>query len=604
MRIGFLQSRDPKPFIFLLALLLRGIHFTQSLDNPLLTMPVLDEAYYIDLGRAVSEGLLIGEKRAFFMDPLYGYLLGLFFLVFGVDLLPVRIFQILLDSFSAVLVYRLGAAVWNQRAGLVAGLLYALYGVAFFYSLLILKTTLSIFLILLFTLALTQVGRSGGWARWVLLGLLGGALVHLHASFLLLIPLAVLFYGLVERPCMISWFRNGALFAAAAVVILSAGLLRNHWATGEWIWLNTQSGRLLYSSNNPENLTGRYNVPSFSRPHPEDSETDFHREAERRLGRRLTAGEVSGYWTENTLEFLKGDKGSALLLLKNKFKATLADYEIPNNHSFDLAARFSGVARWPLPNFALALALGVPGIILGLWSCRRVAWLLVPVLTVLTTIGLFYSSSRFRMPMVPFLIVGAGICVERMLDWLGKRVWLKPAATCAVVLCLFVLSTGLSEPGGGSGTEEFFLSKAYWAQKRYREAEAQGREGMRRFPLDARFPLLLGMVALSEDRYEEAIRHNQKALDLDPGNADALHNLGLVYLLSGRAGEAVESVNKALAHSRNPRFLFTLGNAQEAKGDREGAIHAYRAYLESSKPNDPYRGTARDRLRALSQGQG
>jgi tetratricopeptide (TPR) repeat protein len=202
--------------------------------------------------------------------------------------------------------------------------------------------------------------------------------------------------------------------------------------------------------------------------------------------------------------------------------------------------------------------------------------------------------------------VGAGICVERVLAWLGRRVWLKSAATGAVIVCLFVLSTGLSDVrgSGGSGTEEFFLAKAYWAQERYREAEAEALEGMRQFPGQARFPALLGMVALSEGRYEEAIRYNRKALELDPGHADAFHNLALVYLLSGRAGEAVESVNKALALSRNPRFLFTLGTALEAKGDRGGALRAFREFLEGAKPTDPYRGRAQDRLRALSQGQG
>ncbi|MEW6668818.1 MAG: tetratricopeptide repeat protein [Thermodesulfobacteriota bacterium] len=594
---------SPTALIFLLALLLRGIYFAQSLDNPLLYMPVLDEVYYIDLGRAISEGLLIGEKRAFFMDPLYGYLLGLFFFLFGEDLLPVRIFQVLLDSFSAVLVYRLGSAVWNHRAGLAAGLFYAVYKVAFFNSLLVLKTTLGIHLLLLFVLCLASVARAGGWVRWSLLGLFGGAIVYLQASFLLLIPLAALFYGIVERPGTILWLRNCLVFAAGAVLILSAGALRNHRVTGEWIWLNTQSGRLFYISNNPGNLTGRYNVPSFSRPHPEDSETDFHREAERRSGRRLTPSDVSDYWMNRSLEFLRGDPAAALLLLKNKVRETLADYEIPNNHSFELAGRFSSVARWPLPTFALALAVGIPGIAIGLRSRRQVGWALIPILTVLFTIILFYSSSRFRMPAVPFLIIGAGIGVERLLDWVRRREWLKIAAGTAVGLGLFTVSMGLSDPRG-SGTEEFFLAKAYWSQKNYGEAENQALEGVRRFPSQARFPALLGMTALSEGRYEDAIRHNLRAVELDPVYADAHHNLGLAYLMSGRPGEAVESVNRALALSRNPRFLFTLGNALEAKGEREEAVRSYKGYLEGSKPNDPYRGTARDRLRALDRGRG
>ncbi|MFH0844986.1 MAG: hypothetical protein V1930_05875, partial [Pseudomonadota bacterium] len=63
--------------IFFLALTLRVLHFVLSSENPLLYQPVLDEAYYIDLGRSIAAGFWMGEERPFFMDPLYGYLLGM-----------------------------------------------------------------------------------------------------------------------------------------------------------------------------------------------------------------------------------------------------------------------------------------------------------------------------------------------------------------------------------------------------------------------------------------------------------------------------------------------------------------------------------------------
>jgi len=70
--------------------------------------------------------------------------------------------------------------------------------------------------------------------------------------------------------------------------------------------------------------------------------------------------------------------------------------------------------------------------------------------------------------------------------------------------------------------------------------------------------LLLGMIAASENEPEKAIEHNLKALELDPRNAHAWHNMGLTYLGTGRPKEAVHCFEKALSleeRSDTRRFL-------------------------------------------------
>jgi tetratricopeptide (TPR) repeat protein len=58
---------------------------------------------------------------------------------------------------------------------------------------------------------------------------------------------------------------------------------------------------------------------------------------------------------------------------------------------------------------------------------------------------------------------------------------------------------------------------------------------------------MLGMVTAAEDLPEKAIGHNLKALQLDPGNVDAWHNMGLTHLETGRPKEAVRCFEKALS---------------------------------------------------------
>jgi tetratricopeptide (TPR) repeat protein len=55
------------------------------------------------------------------------------------------------------------------------------------------------------------------------------------------------------------------------------------------------------------------------------------------------------------------------------------------------------------------------------------------------------------------------------------------------------------------------------------------------------------MVAAAKDLPERAIQYNLKALELDPRNVDAWHNMGLTYLETGRSEEAIRCFEKVLS---------------------------------------------------------
>jgi 4-amino-4-deoxy-L-arabinose transferase-like glycosyltransferase len=584
--------------VFFGALALRLIHFSLSADNPLLYMPVLDETYYIDLGKTISEGHWLGEKRAFFMDPLYGYLLGTIFYLFGDNLTTIRLLQIVLDSLNVVLIYFIGATLWNRPAGMIAAVCYAVYNVAFFYTLLILKTTLTVTMSLFFILALLWVAETKQGVYWYLMGILSAVITYLRANLILMVPFSVLFHYLYNRPGWRKSLISSALLLAGLATLLLVGTVRNYVVSGEIIFLNTQSGRLLYSSNNPENLTGRYNVPAFSHPNPEDSERDFHREAERRLGRALSTGDVSGYWLGETFRFLIEKPGAIPSLLYNKLKGTIGNYEVPNNHSFYLASRFSPLIRWPFPTFAFAFAFGVPGLVIGVARNRKVSVLLVPIVTVCLTIVIFYTSSRFRMPVVPFLILGTGICLSMLAEWIKSREAIKIVVLCCVVISLGALSFMASSPKS-TGTEEFFLAKAYWRQKKLEPARSIALQGADMFPSQARFQVMLGMISLSANMPEDAIRHNLAAMRIDSHNVDAHHNMGLLYLTIGEPEKAIHYIMKAMSIESRPSFFFSLAKAYDLSNDTYLAVRFYKRYLKESKTTAPMREQATHRLERL-----
>lgn len=594
-----LDRRSFLLYIWLLSLILRISHLLLSAKNPLLYMPVLDEKYYVGLGKIISGGQLIGENRVFFMDPLYGYFLGAVFFFCGDNLTAVRLLQMVIDASNVIPIYLIGSRLWNREAGYVAALYYAVYPVAFFYSLLMLKTTLCISMLLFFMLFViyTLERKSGPW--WYGLGFFAALITYLRGNMLLLVPLIILFMPIYQRVEWRDFAKKSMLLILGFISLLTAGVYRNYYASGELAILNSQTGRLLYSCNNPENLTGRYNVPDFARPDPVASEIDFQNEAERRKGVLLDSGAVSRYWTMETFRFFLDNPETLPRLLYNKMRGTVGYCEIANNHSFYTASLFSPLLKWPPAPFAFAFAFGLPGLILGIRKDRRVAILLAPLLAIFVTILIFYTSSRFRMPAVPFLLMGAGIAFSSLHEWIRRRKTAKVLTLTLVIgICgLFSMSVACPKP---AGTEEFLMAKAYWRQKDYENAECFALKGRNEFPAQSRFHVLLGMIAFSENQPNKAIEYNGEAILLDRKNVDALHNMGLIYLGTERPEQAILWFKKALVLEKRPDIFFHLGMAWEENGDMEMAAGNYRKYLEISTSAAPFRDLAKRKLSLLS----
>ena len=469
---------------------------------------------------------------------------------------------------------------------------------AFFYSLLILKTTICISILLFFTLFLIYALEKKGGLCWYVLGLLAALITYLRGNMIILVPLVILFIPIYQRIGWGGFAKKSLLLVLGFISLLSVGVFRNFWVSREFAVINSQAGRLFYSCNNPENLTGRYNVPAFARPSPVDSEMDFHKEAERRKGAPLETSEVSLYWTMEAFRFFSKNPKTIPRLLYNKIKGAVGNCEIATNHSFYMASLFSPLLKWPPVPFAFACALGLPGLVLGIRRDRKVAVLLIPLSTILITILIFYTSSRFRMPVVPFLLIGAGIAFSILHEWIRKREAVK---AWVFFLCIGIsgfLSLWVACPKP-SGTEEFLLSKAYWHQKDYENARRFALKGKNDFPLQARFHVLLGMISSSNSQPDQAIQHNRKAISLDPDNMDAFHNMGLAYLRIEQPNEAIHWFKKALSVEPRSDTLYYLATAYEETGDLRMAIENYQKYLKRAKPVEQLREKARQKIAAL-----
>jgi tetratricopeptide (TPR) repeat protein len=151
------------------------------------------------------------------------------------------------------------------------------------------------------------------------------------------------------------------------------------------------------------------------------------------------------------MRFIRENPGRWAGLLLDKLLTYFTDYERPDNYAFDNFGRFIPLLSWPLPRFGWVAPLGLVGLAL---SWRRWPELLPLHATMgayLLSALLFFTQSRYRMPMIPLLALFAAHAAVEMFRAarsrrLGLLAWSVPA-TAALLLAVH------RDPGHAQGFE-------------------------------------------------------------------------------------------------------------------------------------------------------
>ncbi len=398
--------------VVLIALGVRLWYLAQLRSTPLFTQIQLDPAYYLAWARRIAAGDWLSGTEVFEQSPLYAYILGVIFRFAGDGLLVPRLVQAALGSLTCLLVFLIARRLLGRPAALAAGLLAALYAPSIFYDGMIMKPSWSVFLTAAMTAALVH---SEGSRRSFLFG--AGACLGLASlaseNLILLAPLLALWLvldvklrggmtrgWLLEASARTLWIGAGCILAIAPVTA------RNVAVSGEWVLLTSGGGEVFYIGNNPDS-DGRYSPPPFVRAMSGAEHEDFRKEAERRAGRSLTRRDASMYWIGEGLRWIRSDPAGWGVLLATKLRIFLNAYELPDNQNFDHHRAFVPVLRY-LPTWGLLLPLAAAGLVLSARAWRDLLPLWVIAAGYTGTILLFFNFARFRMPLVPVLIVFAG----------------------------------------------------------------------------------------------------------------------------------------------------------------------------------------------------
>ena len=558
--------------------------------EPLVAVPIGDGWQYDAWAQAIVRGE--AQDRAFYQTPLYPYLLAAIYSVFGHDLWIVRGLQAAFGAASCVLLGIAGRTFFNERIGLVAALLLAVYPWAIFADGLIQKSSLDALLV---TSTLACLGIFATTARWrwiVAAGLAAGAFALNRETGRLLYPVVIIWLMLGWRTVMpvrtrLAW--SAAFLSAVSAVHLPVAV-HNFRASGAVFLTTTQLGPNFYIGNHT-GASGIYEPLSPGGGSAERERDDAVRLAEAATGRPLSPAEVSRFWLRRSFDDIRHAPGAWLRLTARKLLLTLNAAEIADTESLAVYREHSTLlALLAWIDFGVIFPLAVFGIWQRRRDWRRLAVLYAVLAVLLLSVAAFFVLARYRYPAVPLVLVFAAcglvsIAALRRGSLRGALPGLALAAAVAVVARLPLASAYRD-------TTHFNVGIAYTKSGRPGAAIPWLQQAVERDPEDAAAHFALGVARHTLGEIEPALAALRTAVRLQPDDAEAraalagaLNNSGSASAQRGDAARAIATFQESLSwRPGDPPTLNNLALALHAGGRPGEAIRTLREAV-SRDPN-------------------
>ena len=587
--IGAVQLRREEAILWAILIAALGVRLAylyQAVDTPLFDVLLIDSEFYDRRARAIVAGDWLGDQP-FFMNPFYSYFLAAIYALLGAEYWWVGLVQAVLGTGSCYLIYALGRKLWSAQIGLLAAGMAAIYQPYVFYDGALLTAAPITFLNLAALYCLTH---AQGAARW-LWG--AGLLLGFSATAR---PMVLLFVAAVA-----GWFvaqlgrrgwRKWGLVVAGCSLVVGAVACRNYFVGGEWLLTTSSAGMNFYVGNHPE-ANGIYAQVDFLPSAEPDLEREaFIREAEVRTGRELTPAQASRYWLVAGLRFAVENPLAYLALQGRKLYMFWNGVEAQNNLSLYLAQDFVPLLRWCVLGWGLVAPLAVAG-----WATSRRSSLLdLYLASYLAACLLFFTSSEYRLPVVPVILLYAACWLANAAAWATGGAHRRLLGSCLLV-ALVALPINYRDAGAERLTRKrvdyYNFGALYQRRGDWAVAESMFREALRIDPSFAPAASGLATVLAQQEGGDSDI---QRGLELfDAGEYEAaiaafslaqpspgLHNnLGLCYYRLGQWAEAAAHFHKARALDASyARAHFNLGLVYAKQGDDQAAADAFAQALE------------------------
>jgi 4-amino-4-deoxy-L-arabinose transferase-like glycosyltransferase len=411
-----------------------------------------------------------GGPLRFHQEPLYPYLVGLTYVLFGPDPQYVYLWQMLLGAISNVLVYLIARRHFGEATGLIAGLLAVLCPPLVYFEAILLRESLIVFFGLLLVWLAGEASRRGrvagpieqphdekpplptvaeaspkktasqrlaadhnGWGWWLATGCVMGVSLLVKSHFAVFVLGTLILLAIQYRKAWKELVRLEAVTLLGIAIGLTPLVIRNLAVGVSPLALAGNGGVTFIHGNGNEPELGPYFVRL----------NDISTIMGQTHGRLLPTVIATLKTYDSCLSYGK--------VLWGKFQITWNWYEAPDNTSFYYYGLHCPVLRELPITFGILSPLALVGLALGLrqfknskatdssavGNCPAVHLYLL-ILTNLAVLLAFYVRDRYRVPLTAALIPFAALTLVQTATWFYCRERGKAglaAASVALLAC-------------------------------------------------------------------------------------------------------------------------------------------------------------------------
>ncbi len=569
--------------VFALALLVRLVYLFQIQTMGFFSQPASDAFIYIQRARALAAGDWLGSPD-FVHAPLYAYVLGVIRLLGG-EFWAYRIVQCVFGATACALLVVIGARLFSRTTGIIAGLLLALYPPALFFDGLIQKTSLTLLLSTTLLWLLIPHAPATPWWRWGLVGVVAGLLALTRQNTLALAPLVVawIVFGCGVRP----WRRrllDTGVYLAGLVLTLLPWAVRNQHVLGDFVLTTPNFGQNFAMGNTAE-ATGTYMEFKTGSGRGEDEQLYWTQEVARAIGRTPTAQEVSDYYLNQALTWMRSDPAAWLRLQFKKLWMVCNAYEFYDTEDLYLYREHAPLLRldhvW---HFGVLLPLAAAGLVLTLPQWRRLwllyGWLVLNALAVV----IFVVFGRYRFPLIPVLCVLAAAGLVTGWTQIRRRQF-RPLVVAAGVLAVTAVAANwtIDAPRGPQPMSYVNHAAVLREAHRYDDALAETRRALALAPDDVAANLAMCSTLLEVGDYAGAATYGERARAAAPEYAATYAALASALNGLGQPERALELYRRALELDPDDyRAMSALASALARQGQTDAALALYDKLLASA----------------------
>lgn len=550
--------------IFIISIIIRLLYYNQIKTIPTFTTLAGDSLKYNEWAKDILSNGWIGQN-VFYQSPFYPYFLALIYKIGGLNIVVVRYIQIIMNSITCVLFYVLGKKICGNKLGVIASLISVFYSQYIFFTPMLLKPTLYIFFeSLLILLLFTGVFEKKPPAIFMS-GLLFGIMTLVRENTLIVImffSIWFIYYLIKHSPKKTIAYI--CLFWAGIILAILPVTIRNYAVSGELVLITSQGGANFYIGNNP-NASGTY-APLFERRgSPEYEGEDAKRLAENETGNKLSMSEVSRFWYKKAFDYIKNNKAGYLKLLWKKIKLYLNYYEIPDVEDYYFYKKYSSVLRAPLITFGIICPLAIFGIYLSfIHKLKSSQMLFVLSLSNMVSIIIFFVFARYRLPIVPLLIILSSYTIFCTIHLYNSRQLKKLVKNIVIliILFIFVYSKQFQGESGMLALSHFNIGESYRRSGMYEKAIMEFERAVEIDPYFSRgYNNLAGVYLVHKHDRGKAIYYWEKTLAINPQHYDASYNLAIIYSQAGYPDKArIVLKNSLKNHGYNPKIQNLLSS--------------------------------------------